>query len=79
MAAYFSKNEASYSSFWNELAGGHFLYDEAFVAKTTNTFRKASGEHYSAMVGVEFSASLLHNHHIRVFEVHDVTEQTRRS
>lgn len=72
MATYFDKNEASYSEFWKQPTGGEFMYDNLFIAKTTDTFHKASGEHHGARVHVEFSASLLHNHHIRIFDVREI-------
>ena len=71
MATYFEKHEASYSNFWKEPIGGEFPYDNAFRAKTTDTFRKASGEHHDARVGVEFSTSLMHDYHLRVFDVRE--------
>ncbi len=69
MASYIEKNEASYSEFWKQPTGGEFIYDDSFVAKTTDTFRKASSEHHSARVLVEFSAALVHDFHLRVFDV----------
>jgi hypothetical protein len=72
MARYFSKNESSYSSFWRQPTGGEFSYDESFLAKTSDTFRKASCELHSAKVGVEFSAALAQQHHLRVFDVREI-------
>lgn len=69
MATYFEKNEAAYSAFWRQPTGSEFAYDEAFLAKTTDTFRKASGEHHAARVLVEFSAPLARGYHLRVFDV----------
>jgi hypothetical protein len=72
MAAYFTKNEGAYSSFWRHLTGGEFLYDESFIAKTTDTFRKASSEFHCAKVRVEFSASLAQDHQLRIFDVREI-------
>ena len=69
MAKYFTKNETSYSSFWRHAMGDQFLYDQEFLAKTTNTFRVVSGEHHDARVVIEFSAALPDDYHIRVFDV----------
>lgn len=72
MARYFEKNETSYSEFWKQPRGGEFAYDDSFVAKTTDTFRKASSDHHGARVLVEFSAPLLHGYHLRVFDVREI-------
>ncbi len=72
MARYFAKNEATYSAFWAQPAGGSFVFDSSFVSNTTDTFRKASGEVNDAHVHVEFSAELSDEHHIRVFDVREV-------
>ncbi len=72
MARYFDKNEASYSEFWKQPTGGEFVYDDSFVAKTTDTFRKASSEHHGARVLVEFSAPLINDYHVRVFDVRKI-------
>ena len=72
MATYFEKNEASYSSFWKQPTGGVFAYDELFIAKTTDTFRKASSEYHGARVAVEFSEPLIHDYHVRVFDVREI-------
>lgn len=69
MATYFEKNEAAYSAFWRQPTGSEFIYDEAFLAKTTDTFRKASGEHHAARVHVEFSTALSRGYHLRIFNV----------
>ena len=69
MARYFTKNATTYSDFWQQPAGSAFLFDEVFAAKTTETFRKASGTRVSARVGVHFSAALAKDHHLRVFDV----------
>ncbi len=72
MATYFEKNEVSYSEFWKRPTGGEFIYDDSFVAKTTDTFRKASGEHLGARVFVEFNAPLVGGYHVRVFDVRQI-------
>jgi hypothetical protein len=72
MARYFDKNETSYSQFWKQPTGGAFVYDDSFVAKTTDTFRKASSEHHSARVHVEFSATIMQKYHVRVFDVREI-------
>lgn len=69
MATYFEKNEAAYSEFWRQPTGGGFVYDETFLAKTTDTFRKASGEHHAARLHVEFSTPLARGYHLRIFNV----------
>ena len=69
MATYFEKNEVAYSAFWKHQTGGDFTFDEAFLAKTTDTFRKSSGEHHAARVLVEYSAPLARNYQLRVFDV----------
>lgn len=70
MVQYFKKNAAAYSQFWSQPSGGNFIYDDLFVAKTTDTFRKASSEHHPARVSVEFSA-LIQDYQLRVFEVRE--------
>jgi len=72
MARYFEKNEDSYFEFWKHPTGGEFNYDDSFVAKTTDTFRKASGEHHNARVLVEFNAALVGGYHVRVFDVREI-------
>lgn len=72
MATYFDKNEASYCGFWKEPTGGEFVFDESFVSKTTDTFRKASSPHHGARVGVEYGASLMHDYKVRVFNVRKI-------
>jgi len=79
MAAYFEKNEVSYSSFWKQPTGGKFAYDEKFIAKTTNTFRKASSEHHGASVAVEFSKQLVHDYQVRVFNVREIYPAVHRT
>ena len=69
MAAYFEKHGAVYSSFWGHPAGSEFAYDAAFLEKTSDTFRKESGEHHAARVRIEFSAALSQGYHLRVFDV----------
>lgn len=69
MAKYFENNENAYSGFWRQPTGANFLYDETFVAKTTDTFRKVSGDHYSARVHVAFSSSLNHDYSVRIFDI----------
>ena len=72
MATYFDKTEASYCGFWREPTGGEFVYDESFVSKTTDTFRKASSPHHGARVGVEYGAALMHDYKVRVFNVRKI-------
>lgn len=72
MARYFEKNQLAYSGFWNQPAGGQFIYDETFISKTTNTFRKINGEHHCAQVHIEFSGSLLNNYQLRVLDVREI-------
>ncbi len=72
MARYFENNEGSYSEFWKQPTGGEFNYDDSFIVKTTDTFRKASGEHHGARVLVEFNAALACGYHVRVFDVREI-------
>lgn len=72
MARYFEKNEGTYSEFWKQPTGGEFNYDDSFIVKTTDTFRKASGEHHGARVLVEFNAALACGYHLRIFDVREI-------
>jgi hypothetical protein len=69
MARYFTKHSAAYSDFWQQAEGNAFTFDGVFLAKTTDTFRKASGTHVSARVSVRFCAALAKEYHLRVFDV----------
>lgn len=71
MAAYFQANEVNYSRFWQYQTGSDFIYDQSFVTRTTPTFQKASGEHHTSRVHVEFSAALAEGHHLRVYNVRE--------
>lgn len=76
MATYYEKHATSYSGFWKQQTGGVILYDERFVAKTTDTFRKACAEHHFARVLVEFSVNLAQSHHLRVFDVREIKDNS---
>lgn len=72
MATYFEKNEAAYSAFWRQATGSEFIYDKAFLAKTSSTFQKESGEYHAARVRVEFSKELTCGYHLRIFDVQGI-------
>lgn len=72
MAKYFEKNEAAYSNFWHQPTSGEFIYDDSFLEKTTDTFRRASSDLHKARVHVAHSAPLSRGYHLRVFEVQEI-------
>ena len=72
MAKYFDKNSSAYSGFWDYGVESSFIYDENFTSKTTDTFRRVSGDLHISKVNVAYSRQLVSGYHLRVFEV-DVT------
>lgn len=72
MANYFEKNEAAYSNFWCQPTDGEFIYDDTFIAKTTDTFQKASGDLHRARVHVAYGAPISRGYHLRIFEVQEI-------
>jgi hypothetical protein len=70
MADYFDKHANTYSNFWEYGTETNFIFDENFVAKTSNTFRKASGDLHATKVKVAFSKSLVNGYYLKVFEVY---------
>ncbi len=75
MAEYFDGHEDSYSAFWSQPANSKFDYNEAFLTKTTETFRKESGELHPACVHVEFSKALARGYHLRIFDVQAIGQR----
>jgi hypothetical protein len=72
MANYFERKKGSYSDFWRLQAGEEFRYDQDFLDKTTPTFRRESGELNEARVHIEFSKKLVHDYHLRIFDVQTI-------
>lgn len=69
MASYFAKQSVNYSNFWDLIEDDHFLFDQSFIDKTCDTFKKSSEKLTPSKIKLLFSEKFETGHHVKIWQI----------